>query len=174
MRKKQNRVGLLLLCLALAWPATAGAQYTGAYSRNFHASFHKLSQHLVVVSSMTMYLASKGLAQKKGRAKTIKYLTTYLKTSSMALIELRTGLTGVRQAFLEASSKKVKARLFKGRRASRKDVKRLVHKYVAGLDNFYALSGNMVQRFTSGNEQKEMARLIVVYRNQVRGIANSF
>ena len=174
MRSDLVITAFFLACLALVWPTTAGAQYSNTQSKKFHGDFHELSQHLVVVSSMTLYLASQGLAQKKGRAKTIKFLTRYLKTSSMALIELRTALTAVRQAFLESSSKKVKARLYKGRRATRKDLKSLVHKYVAGVDNFYALSGNMVQRFSTGKEAKEMESLIVRYRNQIRGIANSF
>ncbi len=163
-----------LVCLTLTWPAAVRAQYSNTKSKRFHDNYHELSQHLVIVSSMTMYLASQGLAKKKGRAKNVKFLTKYLKTSSMALIELRTALSAIRQAFLESSSRKVKAKLFKGRRAKRKDIKELVHKYVAGVDNFYALSGDMVRRFTAGKESKEMAGLIVVYRNRVRSIANGF
>ena len=173
MNTRLNPWGLMLV-LGLLAPATVQAQYSGKYSKKFHGDLHELSQHLIIVSSLTMYLASRALAKKKGRAKTVKYLTTYLKTSSMAVIELRQALTALRQAFLEASSKKVKTKLYKGRRATRKDVKLMVNKYVAGVDNFYSLSSNMVQRFTTATENKEISTLIVHYRNQIRGIANSY
>ena len=158
----------------LAAPGTTRAQYKGAFSKTFHKDVHELSQHLVVVSSFTMYLASQALKRKKGRKQNIKFLTKYLKTSSMAVIEMRHNLTAMRQAFLELSSKKTKATLFKGRRSSRKDLKLLVHKYVAGLDNFYALSGSLVQRFVPGKERKEMGQMIVNNRNTIRAIANRY
>lgn len=167
-----RRTVCALLLAAVCAPGVAGAQYTTARSRTFHKQLEALNQHLIIVSSMTMYLSSRGLAQKKLSAKDRKYLAKYLKTSSMATTELRNNLLSIRHAFREASSRKVKARLFKGRRASFKDVKQMVHKFVAGIDNFYALSGSLVQRYVTGKEQAALDKLIAYYRNQVRGIAN--